>query len=918
MKNKFSNFFKNNKYILSSGGAAFFIIIIIYICFEIIPFGDTTVYRMDLYHQYGPLFSEMYDRITSGGSLFYSWNTGLGSPFIGNFLNYLSSPISFIILLFGHENTFEAIGAMIAIKVILSAMSMTYYLSKSQKSSSYFTAAFGVLYAFSGYFIAYYWNVMWIDAMYILPMLALGIEKIINEGKCKMYMLSLAYAIISNYYIAFMLCIFSVVYFLYYYFCQRDEIKLKGIYLVNSKKIDKIKNSFFLHSGFKFAAASFMTACLLAVILIPLAMILNHSSATTGSNPVEGKFYFNIFDFFANHLASLKPTIRSSGEDVLPNVYCGILTIVLLPLYFYSKKIKSSEKTASIVLLSFLYFSFSFNYLNFFWHGFHFPNDLPYRQSFMYSFLLVVLAFKAFKNIGEFDKKHFITIGIALISFIVIVQKIGSKNVIDATIYISISFVLIYIIILGLLISKKSQYFALSVTLLCCVTAESIIASTDHYVANQTKESFAGDYDEFKELQSKVKRSDKDIFYREEISKLRARMDPSWYNYNGVSTFSSMAYEKVANFQKNMGLYGNKINSYTYNPQTPIYNAMFSLKYIYDRNILIQEGDYYSFKDKNNIFTAYENKYPLSIGFPVSQDIINWNASTALNPVDAQDEFFEKATGLSNVISKIYDYEIISGNVMDISDDSKLAESFTLTKISKDFPGSATVDITATNSNNIYIYVYSRNLKDVSVMSPVVDTKMNVNDGYILDLGRYNAGDKISVELPLKDAVSDANIDFTVFQINKEIFETGYNKLKQGQIELNRFNDTEVEGTFTAESDEILYTSIPYDKGWAVYIDDKKVDDSSILAISDALIGIKVTEGQHTIRLKYTVPCLAIGLVISIISFLVLIIFILILKKVKIENIWQKAEKNKEASQKNLVEEVTITFDNPECSENNE
>ena len=85
---------------------------------------------MDLYHQYGPLFTELYDRITSGESLLYSWNSGTGSSFIGNFFNYLSSPISVIILFFEHKGTFEAVAAMIAIKSILSSMSMAYYLKK--------------------------------------------------------------------------------------------------------------------------------------------------------------------------------------------------------------------------------------------------------------------------------------------------------------------------------------------------------------------------------------------------------------------------------------------------------------------------------------------------------------------------------------------------------------------------------------------------------------------------------------------------------------------------------------------------------------------------------------------------------------------------------------------------------------------
>lgn len=74
---KFSLFLKNNKYILISALIAFAVMQLVYFCFSLIPYGDMTILRMDLYHQYGPLFAELYDRLTSGESLIYSWNSGL-------------------------------------------------------------------------------------------------------------------------------------------------------------------------------------------------------------------------------------------------------------------------------------------------------------------------------------------------------------------------------------------------------------------------------------------------------------------------------------------------------------------------------------------------------------------------------------------------------------------------------------------------------------------------------------------------------------------------------------------------------------------------------------------------------------------------------------------------------------------------
>ncbi len=897
MKNRINSLLKDNKYIFFSGLTALFIIVLVYFCYSIIPFGDRTVYRMDLYHQYGPLFSELYDRITSGESLLYSWNSGIGSSFIGNFFNYLSSPFAILVLIFGHENTFEAVAAMIACKAVLSSMSMSYYLKKSHKSNGPEIIAFGIMYAFCGYFIAYYWNVMWIDAMYLLPFVVLGIEKIIYSGKCLNYIIALTLSIYCNYYIGFMVCIFSCIYFLYYYYCSLDNFdKRHKVLKYKEEKDNKIFNSFFLNSGFRFAFSSIAAALLLCGMLIPVAYVLSSSSATSSTFPTEAKSYFSFFDFLANHLASLEPTIRSSGEDVLPNVYCGILTLILIPVFLLSKKISAKEKVASVALLALMYFSFNINIFNFIWHGLHYPNDLPYRQSFMYSFILIIMAHKAYKIVLDINKKYLIGLGACLVIFILAVYKVGSKNVSLLTVVLSIIFVILLVIVLCLLSSKKNQAYALTILLVCSVVAETIVCNTNHYVANQNKTSFVADYNYFKELQKKIKSNDSDLFYREELSYLRTRMDPSWYDYNGVSVFSSMAYERVANFQKAIGLYGNKINSFTYNPTSPIYNSLFSVKYVYDRRDLVDESPFYHKIAENEIYKVYENNFHLGLAFTVSDKISEWNVYDYLNPVEAQEEFFITAGGVNDVYIKDFDYNLTFDNLNEIGLYNKVLGTLPLTKIDEKTNASLSVDITAKNEGNIYIYLYSRQLDEVSVESDTTSTKMDVKDGYILDLGYYNVDDKINIKMPLKEDESSANVEFFVFTVDEEKFVQCYNELKSGQMEITEFSDTKISGNFTAGENEILYTSIPYDKGWNITLDNEKVAEEDIIIISDALIGVKVNSGEHNISFEYSIPYMNIACIISF-SFAFLLILGFILKKKRLfifkntkDNLWQRSD----------------------------
>ena len=321
MLNKTKALYKDNKYIIISFFTAALTMLIIYMCNLMVPLGDKTILRMDLYHQYGPLFAELYERVMNADSLIYSWTSGLGSCFLGNYFNYLSSPIGAIVLFFGHKNITEAIAAMILLKAALSGASFTYYVKKSMKNQSYATCAFSILYAFCGYMLAYYWNVMWLDAMFLLPIILYGIERIINHGKMRTYVTALALSMFSNYYISFMLCIFSVIYYFYYYITNYSAES------VVNRKFDKEKHGFFaslsnsrlIRSALIFGVASLTAAGIMAFVLIPVYKILTASSATSGQFPSELTSYFSYFDFFANHLAALTTTIRSSGEDVLPN-----------------------------------------------------------------------------------------------------------------------------------------------------------------------------------------------------------------------------------------------------------------------------------------------------------------------------------------------------------------------------------------------------------------------------------------------------------------------------------------------------------------------------------------------------------------------------------------------------------------------
>ena len=881
----------NIRYSLLAALCTAFIMLVVYYCYDLAPFGQMTILRMDLYHQYGPLFAELYERVTNLDSLLYSWKSGGGGAFLGNFYNYLSSPTAIFMLLFGHKNMPEAIAAMVLAKSAIASFTFSYFISKKFNIQNPLTAAFGVLYACSGYFIAYYWNIMWLDSFYLFPLVILGIEKIISTGKTKLYIVSLALTLITNYYMGYMVCIFSVLYFLYYYFSNYSFTETYFENLAPKEETgyfvwgyNSLRNSRFFDTGIRFAFSSIGAALLSCFAILPVYFILMNCSATSGTFPEEFKTYFSIFDFLANHLAYLDPTIRSSGTDVLPNVYCGMLTVMLVPLYLFSNKISIKEKVMSVGIMGVMFASFYTNYLNYIWHGFHFPNDLPYRFSYMYSFILLVLAFKALTLIKEYTNRQIIGVGTATIAFVILVQEIGSKNFSETGVWICIAFIGIYCLALGILKNDKYPYVAAAALILCSCCAEYTVANTNNYSMDQAKVNFVGDYDNFQKIKKHIDEYEGNDDYRMELTSLRARMDPSWYYYNGMSTFSSMAYEKVSNMQSHLGMFSNYINSYTYNRQTPVYNAFFALDYIVDNYTGSKpqmNSKYYKEIASQNKYVAYENLYSLPIAFRANEEIAIWSHDNS-NPFEVQSELFGYATGIHTVYNDI-EVSDISGSGAYCSDytfSDVGCYSYTVTNTAGG--ASLTFTLNVLESGNAYVYLKTGantianatfTLPDGTAVYQNIDTKP-----YILDLGYLNEGDTVTVFAPIKEG-TDGYVYLYAVTLDDEEFERGYNKLKSDSLNVTSFDETNIEGTINVSEDGILYTSINYDTGWSVYIDGKKATADDIVPLgTDALLGVRISQGEHTVQFKYTPEGLTLGCTISITTLIMLLLICSLIK----------------------------------------
>lgn len=894
LNNKNGRLFKlafNNRFVIVSMAVATLGISFVYMIYKLFPFGDMTVLRMDLYHQYGPLFAELYDRVINHKSFLYSWQSGGGSSFLGNYFNYLSSPLSAIIFLFDRNQIGYAISALVMVKGILASGTFTYFIKKSLNRHSAASAAFGVFYAFSGYFLAYYWNIMWIDGMILLPLIALGIENIINNGKGKLYVISLALLLFSSYYMGYMACIFSVFYFLTYYFAYSNlgDTIIKSSNKENNFLI-KLLNNKFIVSGVRFAVSSLFVGAICACFLLPVYYILQSCSATSDTFPSTFSSNFNLIDMFSSHLDGLETTIRSSGDDVLPNISCGMFAVILLPLYLMNKDIRLKEKVSYMLMLIFLIVSFDCNIFEYIWHAFHFPNDLPFRFSYMYVFIMLILAFKGLMHIKSIRYQDIVVTSLVIALVVLLYQKFPTNKISEISIYVSLLFVIIWCGVLLLIKKGYASKFIIGATILCMTFCEIIISDSNSYLFTVEQKDYMQNYKSYTQAFDYIKAKDKG-FYRSELTYLDTRMDPSLYGYDGMSIFSSMAYEDFSQAQFSQGIAGNRINSFTYNTQTPVYNMMNGIKYLVKNiNTVEPSNNYYkkihALKDAEKT-SIYKNNYFLPIAFTTSSNIQDWDSSEG-NPFEVQENMIDLATGVKNLFvpanyvetsSSVTCEDVTENGAYEYSDAAEEEYS--------------TIDITVENvlDSNLYVYVTSDEIDNVNYYwnDDSDTTNQNIDEPYIMDLGAFKKGDQVRVSLDLSGTNASAST-FTIYAYNvdKAVLDSAYELLDLGKLNVTKHSDTGFEGTIDVGYDGYLYTSIPYDEGWEVYIDGKK---ATTFSIGESNLCTTIKHGSKNVKFTYHPKGQKKGIIISIAAIIAFAGYKILIKIKPISRMKNKKEK---------------------------
>lgn len=865
------SFFKNNRYVIGAFLVSLFIIIITYIVRGIFPFGNNTILRVDLFHQYAPYLEELRSRIINGQSLLYSWEGGLGKDFIAQMAYYTASPLNILIFLFPQQYLSEAVALLIALKISLSSSFFSFYLKSHFQKNELSILAFGLLYGFCAFVTCYYWNIMWLDSVALFPLLALGVEKLIHSGHHVLYYVILTLTMIVNFYLAVLICIFTALYFTVVIFSNYSCHK---------------NRSFICHKTLSFAFLSILAAISACFILLPVSHALGQTAVSKTVFP-DFSFYTNIFQLPVNHFLGSRAAVLARNED-LPNIYSGVITLLLLPLYYSCKKINRREKWLLSILLCFMLLCACIKPLDFIIHGFHFPSNLPHRYTFIYSFFLIYMAYQAFIHIKDCCLKPLLIFSGIYLVVILFSEYILVKLVPDidrvlsnADILINILLMAVYIFFLyGLSICVSKKSLALKISILLFVIVECLFSFICNLDETGDRNAYIKYMTDTSETLSYLDENENDPFYRTEFRRFTTINDAALYHYNGFSQFSSLAPGGISSFIEHLGIAATS-NSFRYYDPTPLVDAIFNIKYVMNKDEPHPKADKYKFIKQFGSVWLYQNLRTLPLGFMTDPDILFWETAGS-QPFSVQNDFIHKAANVQQDMFTMLQPDTITQTYMDITNLSDMGcFNYTLTD-----PGdlsllpTVSAEYTAPEDQYLYFYVDAANAQRFRYRNNSVNEDRELSAGRsLIDVGHVSAGEKIYVEFTLtkkgqfeKTYRKEGTVKLYAASYNDDVFQEAYDMLCASCYKISEHTDTYVTGTVSALNDGILFTSIPFIDGWTAAIDGQPAD---IIPIAEAgVIGVKISAGDHEVTFTYDHKNITTAVIISVIGILLFCFYV--------------------------------------------
>lgn len=870
--------------------------ILLYLCYAIVgvfPFGDRAVLVLDLNAQYVFFFEALRDFVWGDSSLLYSFSRSLGGEFMGMYAYYLASPFSYIVALFPRALLLDALLVMFLLKCALTGYFASLYLRLSAKLSFKTTILFSTAYAMCGYAVAMHHNTMWMDCLMLLPLLSLLIERLITHKRFILFTVCLAYMLLSNYYIGYMVCIYCLIYFFYAYFRRTPEERNQT------------------HDRFHFPRAlvrmgffSFVAIAIAAVMILPAYYSLSFGKNSFSVPVWDLSVECSLFDLFVKMMFGTYDTVAPAG---IAQLYCGVSVLLLLPIYFLTRKLATRrQKICDACIIGVFVLSLSIHALDLIWHGFQKPNWLNYRYAFMLVFLMLVIAARAFDRLSEV-KTRTVPIVCAVIALLVAVSySFGGDNV-DPVLSVAVTLILLSIYTL-LFAFRTLRIWKRAITaLIMLVMIFEAFAGGVYYLAKLDEDVVIGGYFDYHhqiELwQSEidyVKETD-DGFYRMERFSYRKRNDSYALGYRGVGGSTSTLNRDTIAFLASVGVQA-KSHWSRYCTSNPVTDSLLGIRYVLKENSSYKiVPTLYEEYHTDGTVTSYKNPYALPIAFASDSDIEFMTESArvpedyaAIAALGAGAAFGTPFTALSLISEEITpDYsgkrsifEQLNNYVSAIvGEDVRLfypvkatmelenatmsnTQNYKLFKV-QDTKENAYIHFTVNGAGEDEVYFYLPTGYNYAARLLIDGSKYGGSANYFgegnygaINLGPYDesVARKLSVHIKndqnylyIYKEETNADLIDCFYALDTSEFERIFTKLQKGGYNVISSTEDSFDGTMTTDTaNRTVLTTIPYDAGWQVTVDGEPV---TTYESADALLTFRIEKaGFHRVQMTYAPP----------------------------------------------------------------
>ena len=789
----------------------------------IFPFGNQSFLRNDLYNQYMPFFQALHDRIWQGEGLSYSFELGLGSGFAALYGYYLASPVNWLVALCPRPLIAEFITIVILVKIGLSGVSFSYYLRKHFGKENMGLVWFSAAYALSGFMAAYQWNIMWLDVVVLAPFVLLALEELVESGKGRMYGLLLACSILTNFYLSIMLCIFLVLYFVALIIWKPWRIMWRRC--------------------FQFGWYSLLCGGMSGVLLIPVYFALSGTEFHEFNFPDQVKWYMNGLEVLSRHCLGVSMKVQA---DHWPNIYCGVAILILVPLFLLNRKISWKDKFTKLLLAALFLVSFTCNVLDFIWHGFNYPDSLPARQAYLYTWLLLVMGYEVYLKLRYVRLWQVMLSALLGYGVVISAWKFTDVEGTNAWTYVlTLLFLSLYLLLFVLCClwkkpqfrkrlranrsaaAFKNRYHIMQAVVLVLVVVELACNTYITSIRTVNRTTYMRHFRNAEQAVDWMKSEDNGL-YRTEIFERLTKNDSMMWDVKTATVFSSTVHAGVVDLYKSLGMGTTRV-SYWYQGATPLVSAMLGVKYMIGKNDTM-DNDLYDLVYSDETGYLYKCNYYLPMGYVLDPEVEEeWDTSD-YHPVKTQ-----------NMLCRLLG---TSGDLLSMIDSTKVDEQ----------------SYTVTPESDSYIYVYLGNnaLSEVKMSVGEKSKKFTqVSFDYLLDLGYLEKGTEASLKT-VKEGQQFRT--FHAYRLNLDVLDEAMDILSQSTLNVTEHRDGYIKGDISLQEAGKLVFSVPAEKGWTLYVNGK---EQPLESFKDALLAVTLDEGSYDIELKFKTPGVGMGLALS-------------------------------------------------------